>query len=60
MGFGGEFVFIFLPAFFSVLLGVTVIRTVQSYQDNRLDFGLAVAGIITGLISGIGLFAGLM
>ena len=59
MGFGGEFVFIFLPAFFSILLGVTVIKTVQSYKDNRLDFGLAVAGIIAGLISGIGLFTGM-
>jgi hypothetical protein len=60
MRFGGEFVFIFLPAFFSILLGVTVIRTAQSYQNNRLDFGLAVVGIIAGLISGIGLFAGIM
>jgi tRNA A-37 threonylcarbamoyl transferase component Bud32 len=60
MGFGGEFVFIFLPAFFSIILGVTVIRAIQSYQNNRLDFGLAVAGIIAGLISGIGLFTGMM
>jgi len=60
MGFGGKFVFIFLPALFSILLGVTVIRTVQSYRNNRLDFGLAVAGIIAGLISGIGLFSGMI
>jgi len=60
MGFGGKFVFIFLPAFFSILLGVTVIRTVQSYRNSRLDFGLAVAGIIAGLISGIGLFTGII
>ncbi len=60
MGFGGKFVFIFLPALFSILLGVTVIKTVQSYRNNRLDFGLAVAGIIAGLISGIGLFSGMI
>ena len=60
MGFGGEFAFIFLPAFFSILLGVTVIRAVQSYQNNRLDFGLAVAGILAGIISGVGLFTGMM
>lgn len=60
MGFGGKFMFIFLPAFFSVFLGVTVIKTIQSYRDHRLDVGLAIAGILAGLISGIGLFAGIM
>jgi len=60
MGFGGEFVFIFLPAFFSILLGVTVVKAVPSYRDNRLDFGLAVAGIVAGIISGVGLFTGMM
>jgi serine/threonine protein kinase len=60
MGFGGEFVFIFLPAFFSIILGVTVIKNIQSYQDNRLDYSLAVAGIVAGIISGIGLFTGIM
>jgi hypothetical protein len=60
MEFAGRFVFIFLPAFFSVFLGVTVIKTIQSYRDHRLDVGLAIAGIIAGLISGIGLFAGTM
>ncbi len=60
MGFGGRFVFIFLPAFFSIFLGVTVIKTIQSYRDHRLDFGLAIAGIIAGFISGIGLFDGIL
>jgi tRNA A-37 threonylcarbamoyl transferase component Bud32 len=60
MGFGGKFVFIFLPAVFSIYLGVTVIKTIQSYRDHRLDVGLAIAGIVAGLISGIGLFAGIM
>ncbi|MFC1795061.1 hypothetical protein ACFL3Q_15930, partial [Planctomycetota bacterium] len=60
MGFGGKFVFIFLPALFSVFLGAMVIKNIKSYQDRRLDVGLAIAGIIAGLISGIGLFAGIM
>ena len=60
MGFAGEFVFIFLPAFFSILLGVTVVKAIQSHRDNRLDFGLAIVGILAGLISGIGLFAGII
>ena len=58
MGFGGEFVFIFLPAFFSIILGVTVVKTIKSYRDHRLDVGLAITGIIAALISGIGLFLG--
>jgi len=60
MGFGGKFVFVFLPAVFSIILGVKVIKTIQSYRDHRLDFGLAIAGITAGLISGIGLFTGIM
>ena len=60
MGFGGKFMFIFLPAFFSVFFGVTVIKTIQSYRDHRLDVGLAITGIIAGLISGIGLFSGMI
>ena len=60
MGFGGKFVFVFLPAVFSIFLGVKVIKTIQFYRDHRLDVGLAIAGIIAGLISGIGLFAGIM
>jgi hypothetical protein len=60
MGFGGEFVFIFLPAVFSIFLGVTVIKTIQSYRYHRLDVGLAIAGILAGLISGIGLFSGMI
>jgi len=60
MGFVHKFMFIFLPAVFSVFLGVMVIRTIQSYRDHRLDVVLAIAGITAGLISGIGLFAGIM
>ncbi|MGB2864406.1 MAG: serine/threonine-protein kinase [Sedimentisphaerales bacterium] len=59
-GFAGGFVFVFLPAFFSIFLAVTVIKTIKSYRDHRLDVGLAIAGIIAGLISGIGLFARIM
>jgi len=58
MGFGGKFVFVFLPAFFSIFLAVTVMKTIKSYRDHRLDVGLAIAGIIAALISGIGLFFG--
>jgi len=60
MSFGGKFVFIFLPALFSIFLGVTVMRTIQSYREHRLDVGLAIAGIVAGLISGIGLFTGMI
>jgi tRNA A-37 threonylcarbamoyl transferase component Bud32 len=59
-GFTGGFVFVFLPAFFSIFLGLKVIRTIQSYRDHRLVVGLAIAGILAGLISGIGLFARIM
>jgi tRNA A-37 threonylcarbamoyl transferase component Bud32 len=58
MGFAGKFVFVFLPAFFSIFLAVTVMKTIQSYRDHRLDVGLAITGIIAALISGIGLFLG--
>jgi tRNA A-37 threonylcarbamoyl transferase component Bud32 len=60
LGFTGGFVFVFLPAFFSIFLGLKVIRTIQSYRDHRLVIGLAIAGILAGLISGIGLFARIM
>ena len=59
-GFAGGFVFVFLPAFFSIFLAVTVMKTIKSYRDHRLDVWLAIAGILTGLISGIGLFARIM
>jgi len=59
-GFAGGFVFVFLPAFFSIFLAVTVMKTIKSYRDHRLDVGLAITGIIAALISGIGLFATMM
>ncbi len=59
-GFTGGFVFVFLPALFSIYLAVTVIKTIKSYRDHRLDVGLAIVGIVAALISGIGLFARIM
>jgi hypothetical protein len=59
-GFAGGFVFVFLPAFFSLFLAVTVMKTIKSYRDHRLDMGLAIAGILAALIAGIGLFARIM
>jgi predicted Ser/Thr protein kinase len=59
-GFTGGFMFVFLPAFFSIFLGVTVMKTIKSYREHRLDVGLAIVGILAALISGIGLFARIM
>jgi len=59
-GFGGGFVFVLPPAFFSIFLAVTVIKTIKSYRDHRLDVGLAIVGILAALISGIGLFPRIM
>jgi predicted Ser/Thr protein kinase len=60
LGLVGRSMFVFLPAFFSIFLGVNVLRTVQSYRDHRLVVGLAIVGIIAGVISGFGLFATVM
>jgi hypothetical protein len=60
LGLVGRSMFVFLPAFFSIFLGVNVIRTVQSYREHRLIVGLAIIGIIAGLIAGFGLFATMM
>jgi hypothetical protein len=60
LGFVGRFIFVFLPAFFSIFLGVSVMKIIKSYRDHRLEVGLAIAGIIAGLIAGIGLFARMM
>ncbi|HUT45822.1 MAG TPA: serine/threonine-protein kinase [Sedimentisphaerales bacterium] len=59
-GFVGGFVFVFPPAVFSIFLAVTVIKTIKSYRDHRLDMGLAIAGILAALISSIGLLARIM
>jgi serine/threonine protein kinase len=59
-GFAGGFVFVFLPAFFSIFMAVTVMKTIKSYRDHRLDVGLAIAGILAALIACIGLFARIM
>ena len=60
LGLVGSSIFVFLPAFFAVFLGVNVLRTVQSYRDHLLVVGLAIVGILTGLISGFGLFVTVM
>jgi len=60
LGFIAGFIFIFLPVFFSILLATTVMKTIKSYRDYRLDVWLAIAGILTALISGIGFFARIM
>ncbi|MBN2593884.1 MAG: serine/threonine protein kinase [Sedimentisphaerales bacterium] len=60
LGLAGRSIFVFLPAFFAVFLGVNVLRTVQSYRDHLLAVGLAIVGIIAGLISGSGLFVTVM
>jgi 5-enolpyruvylshikimate-3-phosphate synthase len=41
-------------------MAVTVMKTIKSYRDHRLDVGLAIAGILAALIAGIGLFARIM
>jgi len=56
----GGFVFVFLPAFFSIFMAVKVMKAIKSYRDHRLDVGLAITGILAGLIAGIGLFARIM
>jgi predicted Ser/Thr protein kinase len=53
-------VFVFLPAFFSIVLGVKVMRTVQSYREHRLAVALAIVGTLAGVISGLGLFVKIM
>jgi len=60
LGFTSGFMFVFLPAFISIFMAVMVIKTIKSYRDHRLDVGLAIAGILAALISGIGLFARIM
>jgi predicted Ser/Thr protein kinase len=60
MGFAGRSIFVFLPAFFSIFLGVKVIRTVQSYRKHRFAVTLAILGTLAGVISGFGLFARMM
>jgi len=60
LGFTAGFMFVFLPAFFSIFLAVMVMKTIKSYRDHRLDVGLAITGILAALISGIGLFARIM
>jgi tRNA A-37 threonylcarbamoyl transferase component Bud32 len=60
MGLVGRSIFVFLPAFFAIFLGVNVMRTVQSYRDHLLVVGLAIVGILAGLISGFGLFVTVM
>jgi len=56
-GFASGFVFVFLPAFYSIFLAVTVMKTIKSYRDHRLDVVLAIVGILAALIASIGLFA---
>jgi tRNA A-37 threonylcarbamoyl transferase component Bud32 len=60
LGLVGRSMFVFLPAFFAVFLGVNVMRTVQSYRDHLFAVGLAIVGILAGLFSGFGLFATVM
>jgi predicted Ser/Thr protein kinase len=60
LGFAGRSVFVFLPAFFSILLGVKVMRAARPYHDHRLAVALAIVGVLAGLISGFGLFAKMM
>jgi predicted Ser/Thr protein kinase len=59
-GLVGRSIFVFLPAFFSIYLGMKVMRAVRPYRDHRFAVGLAIVGIIAGLISGFRLIAALM
>jgi predicted Ser/Thr protein kinase len=60
MGFAGRSVFVFLPAFFSIVLGIKVMRNVQSYREHRLAVALAIVGTLAGIVSGLGLFIKIM
>ena len=60
LGLVGRSMFVFLPAFFAVFLGVNVLRTVKSYREHLFVVGLAITGIIIGLISCFKLFAAVM
>lgn len=60
LGLAGRSVFVFLPAFFAIVLGMKVIRSVQSYRKHRLAVALAIVGTLAGVISGLGLFVKIM
>lgn len=59
-GFVSGFVFVFPLAFFSIFLGVTVIKNIQSYRNHLPDMVLAIVGILAALISGVTLFSNLI
>jgi tRNA A-37 threonylcarbamoyl transferase component Bud32 len=60
LGLAGRSMFVFLPAFFAIFLGVNVLRTVKSYREHLFVVGLAIIGILIGLISCFKLFAAVM
>lgn len=55
-GFASRFTLGFLAAFFAALIGVKVLKSMESYRDHLLDSGLAAAGIVTAVISVFNLF----
>ena len=55
-----KLIFVFLPAFFAIFLGMRIIKNARSYQARPLDVALAVGGIAAASISLIALIAGVM
>jgi hypothetical protein len=58
MAFTFKLTFVFLCAFFSIFLGVMVLKATRPYKDHLLNAGLAAGGIIASAISIIALFVG--
>jgi len=60
MSFASKFVFVFNSAFFAVLLGVLVSKRIRPYRHHLADTVLVIVGIVTGSISVLSLFGGVM
>lgn len=46
-----KFIFVLVPAFFAIPLGVKVLKSTRPYRDHLLDAGLAAGGTIAASIS---------
>ncbi len=57
--FAQKFVFVFLSAFFAILLGVMAMKRIKSYRDRFFDTVLAIIGIVIASVSAITLFTSL-